>query len=188
MRRRARSSSTGRTRARRSVDRRRGHDRLADVSANARLARTQRRGRDRRARSLARTFVARYRGRALDERIAWSAPTQEPRLEPVADGSRRVPAARDTRAQARGALTGTSRYAVEAVGTGMTGPPGPVIPCTTLRAWPLAVSGGWPARCSPRLRSVDGRPRAKAVNRSRREFALWVAPRRVRSGAVPSDR
>ena len=27
------------------------------------------------------------------------------------------------------------------VGTGMTGPPGPVIPCTTLRAWPPAVSG-----------------------------------------------
>ena len=40
----------------------------------------------------------------------------------------------------------------------MTGPPGPVIPCTTLRAWSLAVSGCWPARCSPRLRSEDGRP------------------------------
>ena len=52
-------------------------------------------------------------------------------------------------------------YRLETVGTGMTGPPGPVIPCTTLRAWPLAVTGGWPARCSPRLRSVDGRPRAQ---------------------------
>ena len=49
----------------------------------------------------------------------------------------------------------------------MTGPPGPVIPCTTLRAWSLAVSGCWPARCSPRLRSEDGRRARKAVNRSR---------------------
>ena len=54
------------------------------------------------------------------------------------------------------------------VGTGMTGPPGPVIPCTTFRAWSPAVSGSWqPARCLP-ASAGDGRRARKAVNRSRR--------------------
>ena len=68
----------------------------------------------------------------------------------------------------------------------MTGPPGPVIPCTTLRAWPLAVSGGWPARCSPRLRSEDGRPRAQGGQPFTPEMLTLGSPRRVRSGAIPS--
>ena len=54
----------------------------------------------------------------------------------------------------------------ETVGTGMTGPPGPVIPCTTFRAWsppfPAAGTGAvFPASAGA---TVD--VARKAVNRS----------------------
>ena len=69
----------------------------------------------------------------------------------------------------------------------MTGPPGPVIPCTTFRAWSLAVSGGWHRRGVPRLRSVTVDVARMAVNCSRRpEPPFSGGARRYRRG--PMDR
>ena len=129
--------------------------RAADVSAHARPAlrhasRQRRSARRSRARS-----SARYRGRALDERIARRGRAEDARRE---HGGRR---GRGDASDSQRGMRAAARRERErdAVGTGMTGPPGPVIPCTTLRAWsqPFPAAGRRGVLPASARRTVDPR-------------------------------
>ena len=128
--------------------RRRRHVRVAHVPARSGSGSAQRRAPARCASSSVAPFARRYRGRELDVQLVIAAALEGARHQHVARRGRRRSSASERRrppasrhAERRAFVAPGRPTGIVAVGTGMTGPPGPVIPCTTFRAWSLAVSG-----------------------------------------------